>query len=64
MTDPSAEERRRARAAATVKIIRPGEEAAAALEDARYWERISLDERAEFVWKLSVEVYSLAAEAK
>ncbi|MCU0654255.1 MAG: hypothetical protein MUF64_02875 [Polyangiaceae bacterium] len=60
MAELTAEERRRARAAATVKIIRPGEEAAAALEDARYWERIPLDKRAEFVWQLSVEVFSLA----
>lgn len=64
MAELTAEERRRARAAATVKIIRPGEEAAAALEDARYWERIPLDKRAEFVWQLSVEVFSLAAGAK
>lgn len=64
MAELTAEERRRARAAATVKIIRPGEEAAAALEDARYWERIPLSKRAEFIWQLSVEVFSLAAGAK
>ncbi len=47
-----------------MKIIRPGEEAAAAQEDARYWERIPLNKRAEFIWQLSVEVFSLAAGAK
>jgi hypothetical protein len=61
MGDPGAEQRRQARGAATVKIVRPGGEAAAALEDARYWERIPLDQRAEFVWQLSVEVFALSA---
>ncbi len=42
---------------------RPGEnETANAKFDAAYWLRIPVDERAEFVWELSVEAYSLRAQ--
>ena len=59
----SAEERRRRRASAEVRVRRPGEnETANAKFDAAYWLRIPVDERAEFVWELSVEAYSLRAQ--
>lgn len=61
MSARTAEERRRARASAEVKLIRPAERAQAAVADARYWaERIPVDQRAEFIWQLSVDIFSLA----
>jgi hypothetical protein len=57
--DEAAEMRRCARAHAEVRIFRPGDEQAEADADALYWDRIPLDERAEFVWKLSTEVFAL-----
>ena len=59
MADPTAEERRLARGSAVVKIVRPGDDAQAAADDAKYWEHIPINSRAEFVWRLSVEVYAL-----
>ena len=55
-----AEARRRARANAEVRVFRAGEEEAMADADALYWDRIPVDERASFVWQLSLEVYALA----
>jgi hypothetical protein len=62
MTDrpEDVEARRRARANAEVRIVRDGDFAAEAVADALYWERIPIDERAEFVWQLSVELHRLA----
>jgi hypothetical protein len=58
----SAEERRRRRANAEVRVVRAGEnEAANAKFDAGYWLRIPVDKRAEFVWQLSVEAFSVRA---
>ena len=61
----SAEERKKRRANAEVRVSRAGEaeaEAANAEQAAAYWLRIPVDERAEFVWELSVEAFSLRAE--
>lgn len=56
----SAEARRRARASADVRIFRSGQEHLQADADALFWDRIPVDDRAEFVWKLSTELYGLA----
>ncbi len=50
--------RRAARATATVRVLRNGEQAeeASALD----WDQIPVDERAEFVWQLSLELHTLA----
>jgi len=45
-------------------VFGPGEEEAAADADALWWDRIPLDERAEFVWKLSVELHGLTEAMK
>jgi hypothetical protein len=58
--DPDAEARRLARSRAEVRVFGPGEEEAEADADALWWDRIPIDERAEFVWKLSVELFRLA----
>ena len=59
------EARRLARAHAEVRVFRPGDGQVEADYDALYWDRIPVDERAEFVWQLSLEVYGLAhPEAK
>lgn len=55
-----AELRKAARANAEVRIFKQGEEEAAADADALYWSRIPIDERAAFVWKLSLELHTLA----
>jgi hypothetical protein len=55
-----AEARRVARAHAEVKIIREGDGELDADADALYWDRIPLDERAEFVWQLSLELHELS----
>jgi hypothetical protein len=55
-----AELRKSARANAEVRVFRPGEEEAQADADALNWDRISIDERAQFVWKLSLELHALA----
>jgi hypothetical protein len=56
----SAEERKQRRANAEVRVVRVGQdEAASARYNAQYWLRIPVDERAEFVWQLSVEALSL-----
>jgi hypothetical protein len=57
-----AEERRRRRAKAVVRVARAGEnEAANATLDAADWLRIPVDERSEFVGELSVEAFSVRA---
>lgn len=58
--DEAAEARRRARQACEVRVFRPGDEEAEADASALDWARIPLDERAEFVWQLSVELCRLA----
>lgn len=58
--DESAQARRLARSQAEVRVFRRGEEEAEADYDALYWDHIPLDERPEFVWKLSAELYGIA----
>lgn len=41
-------------------MFRPGDEEAEADADALYWDRIPVDERAAFVWSLSLELHALA----
>jgi hypothetical protein len=56
-----AEERRKRRATAEVRVLRAGQdEVANSRYDASYWLAIPVDKRAEFVWELSLEAYSLA----
>ncbi|HET7544070.1 MAG TPA: hypothetical protein VFK05_29565 [Polyangiaceae bacterium] len=55
-----AELRKAARAHAEVRLFRAGEQEAEADADALYWDRIPIDERAQFVWKLSLEMHALA----
>ena len=55
-----AELRKAARANASVRVFREGEEEAQADADAEFWNRIPINERAEFVWKLSLELHALA----
>jgi len=55
-----AELRKAARARAEVRVFRAGEQEAAADADALYWDRIPIDERAQFVWTLSLEMHALA----
>ncbi len=55
-----AELRKAARANASVRIFRQGEQEAEADADAAFWDSIPLDERAEFVWKLSLELHAIA----
>jgi hypothetical protein len=55
-----AELRRAARANAEVRVFRSGDAEAEADADALYWDRIPVDERAPFVWALSLELHSLA----
>ena len=52
--------RRMARASTEVRIIREGDGERAAEADALYWDRIPVNERAEFVWRLSVELHELS----
>jgi hypothetical protein len=56
----NAEARRLARAHADVRIIREGQGDLTAEADALYWDRIPVDERAEFVWRLSLELHELS----
>ena len=58
--DDDAEARRIARSHAQVRVFGPGREEEQADADALFWDRIPLDDRAEFVWNLSMEIYSLA----
>jgi hypothetical protein len=58
--DLDAESRKAARARAEVRIFRQGEEDAEANADALFWDRIPVDERAEFVWQLSLELHALS----
>jgi hypothetical protein len=57
-----AELRKAARAQAEVRVVRAGEREAEAEADADapYWARIPIDQRAGFVWTLSLEVHALA----
>jgi hypothetical protein len=55
-----AELRKAARAQAEVRVFRAGEQEAEADADALYWDRIPIDERAQFVWTLSLEMHALA----
>jgi hypothetical protein len=55
-----AELRKAARANAEVRVFLQGEPEAEADADALYWDRIPVDERATFVWKLSLELHALA----
>jgi len=48
------------RALAEVRIFRQDEREAEADADALYWDRIPVDERAEFVWRLSLELHELS----
>ena len=52
--------RRLARAKAEVRIFRPGQQQAEIDADLLYWDRIPVDERADFVWQLSLELYGLS----
>lgn len=63
VADAQAEARRIARGRAEVRIFRPGDEESEADADALYWDRIPVDERAEFVWQLSLELYALSNPA-
>lgn len=56
----NAELRKAARAQAEVRVFRAGEQEAEADADALYWDRIPIDERAQFVWTLSLEMHALA----
>jgi hypothetical protein len=49
--DPDASARKIARSSADVRIFRQGESEAEADADALYWDKIPIDERAEFVWR-------------
>lgn len=55
-----AELRKAARAQAEVRVFRAGEREAEADADALYWDRIPIDQRAGFVWTLSLEMHALA----
>jgi hypothetical protein len=55
-----AELRKAARASAEVRVFRAGEQEAEADADALYWDRIPVDQRAQFVWQLSIEMHALA----
>ena len=60
MSDEASQARHRRRAGMEVRVFRPGDEEAAADYDALYWDRIPIDERAEFAWTLSVELWQLS----
>ena len=55
-----AELRKAARAHAEVRVFRADEGEAEADADALYWERIPVDQRAQFVWELSLELHALS----
>lgn len=58
--EQDAEARRLARAHAEVRVFQAGDREAEADADALYWQRIPMDQRAAFVWQLSLELYALA----
>ena len=60
MASTEAEARRIARAKSEVKIFREGDGTLEADADALYWDRIPVNERAEFVWRLSLELHELS----
>ena len=62
-TDVGYEARRLARAHCEVRIFRSGDEASEADAAVMYWDRIPVDQRAEFVWNLSLELFGLAQSA-
>lgn len=55
-----AELRKAARAKANVRVFHAGEQEAEADADALFWDRIPIDQRAQFVWTLSLEMHALA----
>jgi hypothetical protein len=60
VVDPDAEIRRQRRAGCIVTVVRHGDPEQTNDDDALYWDRIPVDERAGVVWELSQEVYALA----
>ena len=60
----AAELRKAARAGASVRVFRQGEQEAEADADAEFWDKIPIDERAQFVWKLSLELHAIAHPGK
>lgn len=60
----TAKERRDARAHAEVRIFREGDDDLEADADVRYWDRIPVDERAELVWRLSIELHDISNPTK
>jgi len=58
--DDGAQARRLARAQAEVRIVHPGNAEAEANADALYWDRIPANQRAAFVWRLSLELHALS----
>ncbi len=56
----AAQARRLARANADVRLVRAGDRESEADADALYWDRIPKDQRAAFVWQLSLELHALA----
>jgi hypothetical protein len=56
----SAADRRAARASWEARVFRGGDWEAMADYDARFWDRIPVDERAEAVWRLSEELHAIA----
>lgn len=59
-TQRDAEARKAARARAEVRVFREGEGEAEAEADSLYWDRIPVDQRAEFVWRLSLELHEIS----
>jgi hypothetical protein len=59
-TFSDAEARKAARARAEVRIFREEERDAEIEADALYWDRLPMEERAEFVWRLSLELHELS----
>jgi hypothetical protein len=55
-----ADQRRLARAGAEVRIFRDVEGELEAAADALYWDRIPVNDRAEFVWRLSLELHDIS----
>jgi hypothetical protein len=55
-----AEERKIARAHAEVRVFQEGDGELEADADALYWDRIPVSERAEFVWRLSLELHEIS----
>jgi hypothetical protein len=56
----AAELRKAARANAAVRVFRKAEQEAEADAAAEFWDKIPIDERAQFVWNLSLELHAIA----